>query len=241
MKPNIRSLSGAVLMLIVIPIFAGLLACMPVPIGNPERSRIDPEMSGVWILEGDGEDAALYQFHPYDKRTWLVTAVMPVPGEKFVGDALEIETRRDLVDALETYSIGETGLASDFGPTPAYKAWLTKLGGEQFMTWQYVGGFNGDGSFMPEYWWVFKVDKQSVNRFDIYMIDPEHTAFEGIVWPDDYEGDDYTKDMRRKWERALAKHAKDGDLYTEPMSLSRLPNEHMEKASELFQQVTVFE
>lgn len=241
MRPNARSLSGAGLMLVIIPIIAGLLACMPVPIGNPERSRIDPEMTGVWILGSDDEDVALYQFHPYDKRTWLVTAVMPVQGEEFDGDALEIETRQDVVDALETYPVGKQGIMSEPGPTPAYKAWLTKLGGEQFMTWQFVGGFNGDGSFMPEYWWVFKVDKQSVNRFDLYMIDPEHTAFEGIVWPDDYEGDDYAKDMRRKWERALAKHAEDSDLYVEPMSLSRLPNEHMEKASELFQQVTVFE
>ena len=35
MTPKIRSFSGAALMLVVIPIFVGLLACMPVPVGNP--------------------------------------------------------------------------------------------------------------------------------------------------------------------------------------------------------------
>ena len=55
MRPNIRTVSGAILMLAIIPIFAGLLACMPVPIGNPEKSRIDPEISGVWLAAADAE------------------------------------------------------------------------------------------------------------------------------------------------------------------------------------------
>ena len=72
MKPNTRSITGALMMLAIIPIFAGLLACMPVPIGDPERSRIDPDISGVWLLESEEEFDALYLYQPYDKRTWLV-------------------------------------------------------------------------------------------------------------------------------------------------------------------------
>ena len=30
--------------LIALPAFLGLMACLPVPIGNPEKSRIDPEI-----------------------------------------------------------------------------------------------------------------------------------------------------------------------------------------------------
>jgi hypothetical protein len=37
MRNKIRSISGAVLMLMIIPIIVGLLACMPVPIGDPAR------------------------------------------------------------------------------------------------------------------------------------------------------------------------------------------------------------
>lgn len=241
MRPNVRSLSGGALMLVIIPIFAGLLACMPVPIGNPERSRIDPEMSGVWIMEGEDEDVALYQFQPYDKRTWLVTALMIEASEEFSGDELRMETRQDVVNALETYPVGAKGITADSPPNPIYKAWLAKLGGEQFMTWQPVGGFNDDGSFMPEYWWVFKVDKHSVNRFDLYMLNGEHEAFEEIITPDDYEGDDYVKDMRRTWERAIARNSQDGELYGPPLTLSRLPDEHLGKASDLFEQVHVFD
>jgi hypothetical protein len=43
MKARTRSISGALMMLVIIPIFAGLLACMPeyVPLDNPEQSRDD--------------------------------------------------------------------------------------------------------------------------------------------------------------------------------------------------------
>ncbi len=73
MRPAARSMSGAVLMLAVVPFVIGLLACMPVPIGNPERSRVDPGLSDIWLVSTDG-DEALYAFEPWDKRTWLVTA-----------------------------------------------------------------------------------------------------------------------------------------------------------------------
>ena len=41
MKARTRSISGALMMLVIVPLFAGLLACMPeyVPLGNPERAR----------------------------------------------------------------------------------------------------------------------------------------------------------------------------------------------------------
>jgi hypothetical protein len=74
MNSRSRSLSGAALMLLIVPIFAGLLACMPVPIGDPERSRIDPDLTGVWAVIASGEsfdESGFYVFEPYDKRTWL--------------------------------------------------------------------------------------------------------------------------------------------------------------------------
>ena len=59
MTPKIRSFSGAALMLVIIPIIAGLLACMPVPIGDPERSRVDPGLNGAWVLQSD-DDLEVY-------------------------------------------------------------------------------------------------------------------------------------------------------------------------------------
>jgi len=76
MKPRNRSLTGAVIAVLVLPVFAGLLACMPsfpVPIGNPEKSRIDSDISGMWI-SSDGSQTMIHLYVPYDKRTWLLTA-----------------------------------------------------------------------------------------------------------------------------------------------------------------------
>jgi len=226
-------------MLVIIPIFAGLLACMPVPIGDPESSRIDPDVTGVWIMDGDESSVAAYVFRPYDKRTWLLIGAEISPGEEFVGDELEIQSAQDAIIALETYSIGSEGLTST--STIVYKAWLAKLGGEQFMTWEPVGGFNGDGSFTPEYWFVFKVHKTSDKQIELLMLNPEHDTFDDIVMPKDYEGDDYARKMRRTWERAIKKAIDDPELYGNPLVLQRLPVPLMDKASELFQEVVEFE
>jgi len=239
MRNKIRSFSGAVLMLIVIPFFAGLLACMPVPIGDPERSRIDPSLSGPWVMD-DGSDSNLYLFQPYDKRTWLVVGAQIEEGSEAEIDDLDIKTAGDVFAALRTYSIGDDGITS--ATTIAFKAWLTKLGGEQFMTWEPVGGMNADGSFMPEYWFVYKVVKDTKDRVNLYVVNPEYEGFEGITTPDDYEGDDYVGDMQRTWERALKKHAKDPELFSDdPWVMHRVPASAVEKAAKLFQEVIEFD
>ena len=239
MTKNIRSISGAALMLMIIPIFVGLLACMPVPIGDPERSRIDPGLSGPWVMD-DGSDSNLYLFQPYDKRTWLVVGAQIEEGSKAGIDDLDIETAGDVFAALQTYSIGDDGITSP--TTIAFKAWLTKLGGEQFMTWEPVGGMNSDGSFKPDYWFVYKVVKENEDRVNLYVVNPEYEGFEGITTPDDYDGDDYVGDMRRTWERALKRHAKDPELFgDDPWVMHRVPAPDVEKVAELFQEVIEFD
>lgn len=239
MTPRSRSVSGALLMLIIIPIFAGLLACMPVPIGNPERARVDPDMSGAWLVSLDS-DVNFYLLRPYDKRTWLIMGVAPEEGEEAEFE-LDINTSDDMIEALRKHPISEAGLM----PMPniaTYKAWLTKLGGEVFMTWEEAGGMNVDGTYLPDTWMVYKVVKQSRDHFDLYMVNPDHDVFEDIVLPTDYEGDDYPGDMRRTWERALKKHARNKDIYTEdPMVFERVPADLNEQVSELFGDIIEFD
>lgn len=239
MTKNTRSLCGAMLMLMIIPIFAGLLACMPVPIGDPERSRIDPDMSGPWVMD-DGDDVNLYLFQPYDKRTWLVVGAQIEEGSEAEIVDLDIQTAGDVFAALRAYPIGEDGITSR--TTIAFKAWLARLGGVQFMTWEPVGGMNSDGSFTPEYWFVFKVVKETEDRVNLYAVNPDYEAFAGITTPDDYEGDDYAGDMRRTWERALKRHAKDPALFgDDPWIMYRVPASAVEKAAELLQEVIEFD
>ena len=236
MNPRTRSTIGALIMLAIVPILAGLLACMPVPIGNPERSRIDPDINGVWVLDDGGSSPSLYAFRPYDKRTWLITGTRIEAGRSVAREWSRPDSAEELIRLLENSSIGSHGITAS--KTVAYKAWLAKLGGVRFMTWEQVGGFDDEGSFTPEMWFVFKVVKVSVDRIELYMVNAEHDGFSHLVTPDDYEGDDYVRDMRRKWERALRKiDDEDEDLYADRLVLTRLPGEHLGKASRVFQEV----
>jgi len=209
MKPKFRSLSGAALMLVIIPIIAGLLACMPVPIGDPERSRIDPELNGAWKMSEEGKESALYLFRPYDKRTWVV--------------------------------IGTEGTFGASTKIALYKAWLTRLGGKRFMTWEQAGGINSDGSFEPEFWLVFRVDKDNDDQFRLRMIDLEFEGFADIPTPDEYDGDDYIGKMRRKFERVIKRHIDDEEMYSEPLLLSRVPQDELAEAAALFEKIIEFE
>lgn len=78
-----RSRAGLLIVVILLPLLLGVLACippMPVPLGNPENSAIDPALSGAWVLSENG-DVAMDQglqvmvLDPYDKRTWLLSFI----------------------------------------------------------------------------------------------------------------------------------------------------------------------
>lgn len=240
MTPKTRSFSGAALMLVIIPIFAGLLACMPVPVGNPERSRIDPNLSGAWLL-ADGDDLIMYQFLPWDKRSWLIVGAELVAGDAFEGELPEIETPADYAVALKDLPIGEDGITSR--STELYKAWLAKIGGERFMTWEMVGASTKDGRTPPDYYLVFKVEKVSADEYALFMLNGEFDGFDDIPTRKEYEGDDYVADYRRAYERVIKRNLDNEDLISDEavFALNRLPVSATEDAMELFQEVVDFE
>jgi len=253
MKPQMRSLTGALMMLAIIPIFAGLLACMPVPIGDPERSRVDPDLNGVWALESEGDAGELYLLQPYDKRTWLITGARIEAGPDYEGEAISLDTNEDAFAALEANDIGSNGITSP--STVSYKAWTVKLGGVTFMTWELVGGFSPDGSNLSSVWYVWRLEKRDANRFDLYILNPEADAFDEVSsaldeykkaheFANDAEHRAYLEKIRPRWERVLKKVAKnvdDDNLYGEAMAFQRVPADLMEKASRLFREVNEFE
>ena len=212
MKPTTRSISGAVLMLAIIPAIIGILACIPVPIGDPERSRIDPEISGVWVWLDSDADAAFYVFEPYDKRTWLLTGIQIEEGKDADFSDYDLEEYDDLVHLMENESIGDDGATAT--GTVVYKAWLTKLGGVWFMTWEPKAVFNQD-NFKPEVWWVFRIDRPDANTLDLTMLDDD--LFEGV------------EETRRAYERVIKKNAKNEELYLddEKIRLNRVQPEHL--------------
>ncbi len=211
MSSKYRSLSGVALMLLVIPIFAGLLACMPVPIGDPERSKIDPEMTGIWAILADSDfvyDAGFYVFEPYDKRTWLIAGISIQEG------ALADVEKYD----FSTYA-GYENLAKNESVSPdqyhavdvaLYKAWLTKLGGEWFLTWEPKGKVDAL-SEDPDEWVVFHVNKEGNNSLTLRMVNADSDPFHEI------------EETRRAFERVLKKHSKNPEIYGGPGDEFRLP------------------
>jgi len=208
MKATTRSVSGAVLMLAIIPVIVGLLACMPVPVGDPERSRINPDLNGIWALTTDGDDDGYYLFRPWDKRTWLVLGVED--------------------DGNETK------------PAAVYKAWLAKLGGESFMTWEMAAGMREDGSFQPEYWFVFRVEEVDANLFRLHMLDYDYAGFEDLAEPEGYKGN-YVRDMRRKFERIIRKNVDDKELYGDSLELRKLTGDELGEAADNMEAYFSFE
>lgn len=212
MKPTTRSISGAILMLAIIPAIVGILACMPVPIGNPERSRVDPEISGVWLFL-DKSEPGFYAFEPYDKRTWLLTGIPLEKGESADFSDYDLESADDVIRLMENEAIGDDGATAT--ETILYKVWRTKLGGEWFLTWEPKAVFD-QGNFKPEVWWVFRIDRPDADTLDLYLVSGESDLFEGV------------EEDRRAIERVIKKNATNPELYDdEPMRLLRVPPEHL--------------
>src|SRR5436190_19605251 len=84
-----------------------LAGCLPVPVGDPEKAKIDARYTGVWEWREEGGAINLAVFRPYDDHTWVIDVLTGEAGE---GAAIR-PTRRS-----------------------AFKAWLTAIKGETFLT-----------------------------------------------------------------------------------------------------------
>jgi len=78
-SPRGRTVLGAILGLLFVPLMLGITACLelPTPIGDPERGWVDPRVTGVWMAGERDDDGVwgtiIWILEPYDSRTWLVT------------------------------------------------------------------------------------------------------------------------------------------------------------------------
>lgn len=55
----------------LIVLVAGLAACLPVPLGSPSESKIDPAFTGVWYREAAGH-GMLFIVAPFDDHAYTV-------------------------------------------------------------------------------------------------------------------------------------------------------------------------
>jgi len=217
MSPEQRSLAGLALAIILIPVLAGLLACLPVPIGDPEQSRIDSRLNGIWL---DEDLEAVWVFQPYDKRTWLITRfVIEAPNSANPDATQDIDTYESLVHEMQTSGIGKEGFTS--GKVEFYKVWRTKLAKQQFLTWERKGYLDDTGIRDPETWIVFRIDEVLDDRMSMSMIDGDFSGFKEL------------EESRRAYERAIRRNVNNSDMYGSAMAWIRVREEHLELFSDL--------
>lgn len=102
------NLAKHVTWVIAFALIVGLVGCLEIPLGDPERSKVDDRFTGLWLQRGEAaDDGTLVSVVPYDARTCLVTVM------KFArGDDKQVTAREE----------------------GNYKMWFTDVGGVRFVT-----------------------------------------------------------------------------------------------------------
>lgn len=90
----------------ILAIILGLTACVQHPVGDSERSRVDHRYVGMWLAEETDDVVTLLLLRPYDARTYLA-------------GVFRCREEDGAVEPVDHHD---------------YKAWLTQLGGETFVT-----------------------------------------------------------------------------------------------------------
>lgn len=132
----------------------GLASCLPVQLGDPEKSKVDARFNGVWEWHDAGK-IELAIFQPYDERTWFVDVLTGEAGE---GNSV-------------------TPRARDI-----YKAWLTAVKGETFLTMAPLEGVGALPGSTPTKYLVAKV-KIEGDTLTAYGIDPEYKKLKDVATP----------------------------------------------------------
>jgi len=169
-----RSGAGLLLALVLSPLLLGVLACLPVPVGDPEKSHIDADLSGAWRAGDPDEGPMVMVLDPYDKRTWLMTLIDLAPvGNDEAGD--ESGAGPETSPRVH-FSAADAGRfeVEDLG---IYKCWLTRIKGENFMTWESKTLSETAPGDTPETWWVFRVRK---NAADTFYLDNFDYSIDGL-------------------------------------------------------------
>jgi hypothetical protein len=222
MNARLRSFSGVALMVLIIPVFAGLLACMPehVPLGNPDRAKLDPDISGMWIVTGEEDFGTVAVFQPWDKHTWHVTNIVIDGGVDADLSAVDLQTYNGVIGILENEMSDSGGYEVD--GILVYKAWLTKISGEPFMTMDVRGLVHEDGSLDSIITLDYRLRKTSPDEFSLQMIN------------EDFEALKDAPKTPRAWEKVIRRNKDEEELYDgDVATFHKVRPEHIEIVADL--------
>ena len=212
-----RSIAGLVMLAGLGPFLLALMACLKVPVGDPEKSRIDPALSGVWRVEHNGRSSdSLWIIEPWDARTWIVTTLDARDDES--ADESAATTPRDVLTLLE--SSGLEGI-------DAHKAWLATFGGVRFLVLEPKRPLHDLAGERPEFWLALKVKKTTAERVELLLVIGKNV--------------DEAK-TTAKAEAILRKHARNPALYgdgSESYVLLRVPETEYGRVDELLESLNI--
>ncbi len=221
-----RSGAGLLLTLVLLPVLLGVLACLPVPVGDPEKSHIDPAMSGVWTLSAADGDHMLMVLDPYDKRTWLMSLIdlggvadsEPGASAEAGQDGSEPEDlsqERFSTANADRFKVKSVGL---------YKCWLTSIKGETFMTWESKNLSETLPAMLAKEWWVFRVRKSAADSF---YLDGFDEAVDGLN----------EVKTRKEAEKIIRRHIRDPGFFgvEDALRLDRVPESDLDALSRLLE------
>lgn len=212
-----RTIAGLVMLAGLGPFLLALMACLKVPVGDPEKSRIDPALSGVWRVEHNGRSSdSLWIIEPWDARTWIVTTLDARDDES--ADESAATTPRDVLTLLES-----SGLES----IDAHKAWLATFGGVRFLVLEPKRPLHDLAGERPEFWLALKVKKTTAERVELLLVIGKNV--------------DEAK-TTAKAEAILRKHARNPALYgdgSESYVLLRVPETEYGRVDELLESLNI--
>lgn len=221
-----RTGMGLLVTVLMLPVLLSVMGCfeVPAPVGDPEKSRIDPAMSGVWMESVVDQCAWMFVFEPYDKRTWLVRYL---GLEKIAGDSDEDSELQD----ADTDSDDESESCLDLllnsqlevKGVHLIKAWRKQISGESFITFEFRGMLSQESAMDPYAWWVMKVNH----------IDEDHISLRFI--DQDFEEINYEM-TRSQMERVVRRNLNDAGLFFEgAVILERVPQSDYDLLAERFE------
>lgn len=225
-SPRYRSLGGFIVALLVLPVLLGTSDCVTrTPVGDPERSRVDPRLTGIW-LSGDrwpSESAAeIWIFEPYDVRTWLVTYITVKAKEDKApeaaarrpeaADSTVSPSQPEIVDAAsQQLSVDVLRILSAIRKRDSlsasmtiFKGWLATLGGQRFLVLEPRIAPSAAREFQPKEWMPMRVQLQG-QRLLLSLVNTDVDDLDKAT-------------SRQKAEQIIALHAADKEFYDDPFA-----------------------
>jgi hypothetical protein len=157
-----RTLAGLVIFAGLAPFLLALMACLDAPIGDPERSLVDPAITGVWISKAE---RTLWVVEPWDKRTWITTWLKPDTP-----DPAEASEEAGPQDDLSRFE------AAKSADVAVFKTWLTEIGGVRFLVLEPKTVVQAEGGMTPGVWLAYALNQPDPAHIELRLVDQAQDA-----------------------------------------------------------------